>query len=106
MQINQEQIEVLFSLDDVIPCSDGIHLQITAILDDSIRFRASAAVSAEIILPYSELSDAIAASETQTHESSQSVPHCFAAEYRKRTEQARRDEEVDAMWRSAMVCQL
>lgn len=104
MSVDKTQIENLFSVNDIITCHRHTSLSVTAILDQHIQLKSDVAGDEAISITYTALAEALKSSpDTAT-------PHapldCFVTEYRVRAEQARRDEEVDAMWKSAMTCQL
>ena len=106
MPISKERIKEHFCVGDVISCPDGSALYITAILDDEIRLKSSGININEISINFMMLSDAFDAFSTNPSENPMSLFHGILAEYNKRAGQARRDEEVDAMWAGAMVCEL
>lgn len=105
MSINKEVIDSLFEIGDAVSCSGNENaILVTAILEDHIRLQAVA--TGEIRISYSELSAMLNAAPDSGDTPVASAAQCFADEYRRRDEQARRDDAVDAMWRSAIVCQL
>lgn len=105
MSINKEVINTLFEIGDAVSCNDNENaFLVTAILEDHIRLQTVA--TGEIRISYAELSALLNAAPDLGDKPVASTAQCFADEYRRRDEQARRDDAVDAMWRSAIVCQL
>lgn len=106
MPISKEQFEALFLIGDIVPCSNGSDLHITGMFDDHIKFRSTETGINEISVDYCTLSDAFDAFSSNAIENPMSLFHGIASEYNKRAEQAKCDAEVDALWLSAIVCQI
>jgi len=105
MPIYKEEIEALFSMGEVIPCgtSDENALRVSAILDDRIQLLPALSGAREISLEYRVIAGALDAHNGDAAEPYQSPMRCFIAEYLNRADQARREEQVDALWSSAGV---
>ena len=104
MSVDRTKIETLFSVNDVITCHDHANWSVTAILDQHVQLKGERSNDETITLTYTALADALnALPDTDT---THTPLDCFATECRARIAQAKRDEEVDAMWKSAMTCQL
>ena len=106
MPINKEQIEALFSVGDVVPCPNGNELHITGLFSDHIKFLSTETTINEISVDYQTLSDALDAFSAKPSENPMSLFNSLASECNKRLEQAKRDAEVDALWLSAIVCEI
>ena len=106
LDLLKKNINTLFFVDDTIPCQEKSDaFRVSGVYEDRIAFAASDPQTDERSLSFAELDQALKDVDTadlQAH----SLLSCFVAEYLERVEQARRDAEVDDMWRSAIVCQI
>ena len=107
MEALKQSVADLFFPDDEISCS-GIPAAycVTGIDPERIQLRALTDEAEEISFGYAELSTTLTAMDSSDSVQVATPLQCFASQLLLRQEQAARDEEVDAMWRTAMVCQL
>ena len=108
MPFCKEKIEELFSVGDAFPCgcADENMLCVSAILDDRIQLQPVLPTASEISLEYSVITVAFDADNGETDEYVRSPLHCLISEYRRRADDARREDLIDEMWLSAGVCQI
>ena len=110
MDTAKETMEALFCVNDVIACANGETFRISSIQDDRVQLSATKDGGGEFWVDYRELTASLPIPKNETSisdaASSDSMRECFRNEYEQRVAQAKRDAEVDAMWRSAIVCQI
>lgn len=110
MNTAKETMEALFCVDDVIACANGETFRISTIQDDRVQLSATKDGGGEFWVDYRELTDSLpipkSGASSSVTTSDDMVRECFRNEYEERVAQAKRDAEVDAMWRSAIVCQI
>lgn len=106
MPINKNEIQAVFCVGDLISYANGCELRITGVFDNHILFCSTETAINDISVDYQTISDAFDAISANPQENPMSLFYGIVSEYNKRAEQAKRDEEVDAMWASAMVCEL
>jgi hypothetical protein len=103
----KQKIDSLFSVGDVLTCCHTDEtFRVSAIMDDHVQL-VSTSDSADVFsFHYHSIEEAIKNFKPEEHADDFSLLACFIGEYFQRDEQAQRDEQVDAMWRSAIRCQL
>lgn len=102
-----QSVDDLFLVGDIIPCqSPKEGFRITAIHDGWIAFSRADNEAENTRLELSSLATALENADGTMNAQGSFLLDCFVSEYRLRQEQARRDAEVDDMWRSAIVCQI
>lgn len=109
MSISKQSVENLFSVGELVPCGSLAEaaLCITSISDGQVELQPALPTASCISLDYETISAAINAVGGSVDEQQSGSPlHCFASEYLRRAEEARREAEVEAMWLSAGVCQI
>ena len=106
MNIEKTAMDELFWVDDVIACVNGETFRIAAIHDDRIQLSALKEGGGQFSVSYSALAASIQRTDAPETSNDDALLGCVRGEYQRRVEQAERDAEVDAMWRSAIVCQL
>jgi hypothetical protein len=106
MNIEKTAIDELFWVDDLIACANGETFRITAIHDDRVQLLALKEGGGQFSVTYGALAASIQCSDASETPHDDALLGCVRDAYHRRVEQAKRDAEVDAMWRSAIVCQL
>ncbi len=110
MNTAKEAMEALFYVNDVIACANGKTFRISAIQDDRVQLSATQDGGGEFWVDYRGLTASLDIPKSEAVASDaasrDTVRECFRNEYAQRVAQAKRDAEVDAMWRSAIVCQI
>lgn len=102
-----QTITELFLIGDEILCQDHKEVfRVTEIHDNWVALSPAKGEGKNVRLDFSVLTAALGNTETEVDEKLSPLLHCIVSECRQRIEQAKRDAEVDDMWRSAMTCQL
>jgi|GEM_PF-4305223 len=100
----KQEIQKHFAVGDEVVCATLNRIfRVTTVNDDQVHLTPIA--GGEVIsLDFAALSAALAHAKTEQPISTALA--CFAQEFENRAEQAQRDQDVDDMWKSAIVCQL
>jgi hypothetical protein len=103
----KREIDSLFSVGDVLTCCHTDEtFRVSAILDDRVQLASTKDSGDVFSFHYHSIDEAIKHFKPDEIVNDFSLLACFISEYFQRADQAHRDAEVDAMWRSAVACQL
>lgn len=104
--LKQSVVELFFPEDEISCPGMPTAYRVIVVDPERVQLRALATGTDETAFDYVELAAALAAMDTADGAQIATPLQCFASHLLIRHQQAARDKEVDAMWRTAMTCQL